>query len=112
MSEKMVMDYIGIGRRIRRARKAERMTQEALSKAVGISISFLGHIERGTRKMSLETFSNLCKYLRLNPYYVLNGVQGPELSIIQELEIQNAITNLTDELIERVMGIYFVPYDD
>ena len=41
--------------RIRRARKAAGMTQADLAEKLGISTSFLGHIERGTRKASLDT---------------------------------------------------------
>lgn len=51
------IDYERIGLRIRKARKEAHKTQEQLAEDTGISVSFLGHIERGARKMSLETFS-------------------------------------------------------
>lgn len=35
------------------------MTQAELSKLSGISLSFLGHIERGTRKLSVDTLARL-----------------------------------------------------
>ena len=47
--------YEEIGRRIRNQRKFRRMTQQQLSELSDISPSFLGHIERGTRKLSVET---------------------------------------------------------
>lgn len=31
------------------------------------SLSFLGHIERGTRKLSVETFISLCEALECSP---------------------------------------------
>jgi len=40
------MDYKSLGMRIRKRRKAMRMTQEELAKKLGLSLSFLGHIER------------------------------------------------------------------
>ena len=52
-----------IGKRIRDCRKLRRMTQAALAEEAGISLSFLGHIERGTRKLSVETLYALCKAL-------------------------------------------------
>lgn len=52
-------DYAAIGRRIRKLRIAQNLTQERLAEHAGISASFLGHIERGTRKMSLETLIHL-----------------------------------------------------
>ena len=55
------LDYAKIGMRIRQVRKAKGWSQDVLAKKCGISMSFLGHIERGTRIMSLETFVNLCE---------------------------------------------------
>jgi len=57
------MLYERIGRRIRAQRKLKRMTQETLSQKAGISLSFLGHIERGTRKLSVDTLYALCMAL-------------------------------------------------
>ncbi len=54
------LDYGKMGMRIRQVRKARGWSQEDLAKKCGISMSFLGHIERGTRIMSLETFVSLC----------------------------------------------------
>ncbi|MEA5069461.1 MAG: helix-turn-helix transcriptional regulator, partial [Christensenellaceae bacterium] len=53
------MDYRSLGMRIRKQRKNLHLTQEELAERAGISLSFLGHIERGTRKASLETLVSL-----------------------------------------------------
>ena len=57
------MLYQRIGKRIRAQRKLKGMTQEQLSQTAGISLSFLGHIERGTRKLSVETLYAICMAL-------------------------------------------------
>ena len=49
------MLYKKIGEKIRYRRILKQMTQAELSAAADISLSFLGHIERGTRKLSVET---------------------------------------------------------
>ena len=49
------MDYAALGKRVRTRRKMMGLTQEALAEKLGISCSFVGHIERGSRKMSMET---------------------------------------------------------
>ena len=51
----MPVDYVIIGSRVRRRRKELGLTQEQLSEMAAISTPFLGHIERGTRKASIET---------------------------------------------------------
>ena len=43
------LDYGKMGNRIRRIRKVREWSQDKLAKKCGISMSFLGHIERGTR---------------------------------------------------------------
>ena len=47
------------------------MTQEQLAEKLQLSTSFLGHIERGTRKASLETLIALCNALDVSPNYLL-----------------------------------------
>lgn len=66
------IDYSLIGQKIRRARQNLNLSQEQLAEACDLSASFLGHIERGTRKMSLETFAALCAALNLTPNYLLS----------------------------------------
>ncbi len=57
------MDYEGLGRRVRRARKLAGMTQCECAERLAISTSFLGHIERGSRKASLETIIKIANEL-------------------------------------------------
>lgn len=47
------------------------MTQEQVAERSGISLSFLGHIERGTRKASLETLVSICNVLKVSPGVLL-----------------------------------------
>lgn len=68
----MTIDYKDMGQRVRRLRKQMGVTQEELALKVGISASFLGHVERGSRVASLETFVALCNVLRVTPQYLLN----------------------------------------
>jgi transcriptional regulator with XRE-family HTH domain len=53
------------GRRLRRLRLARDITQERLSESVGISITFLGLIERGLNAPSFETIEQIAKVLRV-----------------------------------------------
>ena len=57
------MDYEKLGKQIRDLRKFHDMTQSQLAAEAGLSTSFLGHIERGSRKASLETFVALANAL-------------------------------------------------
>lgn len=57
------MNYDDLGKRIRLLRKQRGMTQEQLANETGMSPSFIGHIERGTRKVSLDTLSLIAEIL-------------------------------------------------
>lgn len=67
----MQLDYSDIGRRIRIARSETGITQGELAKRMGVSPSFVGHLERGTRQASLETLVNLANELDLSVDYLL-----------------------------------------
>lgn len=53
------IDYVKTGMRIRQARRQKGWSQEELAARCGISLSFMGNLERGSRSMSLETFVKL-----------------------------------------------------
>lgn len=72
------IDYGKMGMRIRQVREAKGLSREALAKQCGISLAFLGHIERGKRSMSLETFANLCSALGAKADELLWGI--PQMS--------------------------------
>ena len=67
------IDYFDLGRRVKGLRRQQNMTQEELAEKLEISASFLGHIERGTRIASLETFVALCDVLDATPNHLLAG---------------------------------------
>ena len=63
--------YKMFGERVRGQRVLAQLTQEKLSQLSGISLSFLGHIERGTRKASLDTVVKLANALKVSPNLLL-----------------------------------------
>lgn len=67
----MAMNYEDLGKRIRECRKHKKLTQEQLAEMTGISASFLGHIERGSRVASIDTLVALCNALSVKSDYLL-----------------------------------------
>jgi transcriptional regulator with XRE-family HTH domain len=66
------MDYADIGRRIRIQRRYLNITQGELAKRIGVSASFIGHLERGSRQASLETLVALANELDVSTDYLLS----------------------------------------
>ena len=59
----MELDYQAIGIRIRRLRKAQGLTQQALAEISNQEPSNISHIERGATKLSLPTIVNIANAL-------------------------------------------------
>ena len=60
------IDYVALGRRIRAERRRQDLTQEQLAEMADISESFMGHIERGGRVLSVETLIRLANALNIS----------------------------------------------
>ena len=65
------MDYKRLGRIVSEERKKMGLTQEELAEMIGISTAFVGHIERGTRVLSVQTLWRLCGALNLSSDFLL-----------------------------------------
>ena len=74
-----MVDYKDMGARVRKLRRSEGYTQEELAEKVGISASFMGHIERGSRIASLDTLVLLCNVLKTTPNHLLEASLESEL---------------------------------
>ena len=70
------MDYERIGKNIRVLRKRKQYTQASLAEKTGISTSFLGHVERGSRVASLETLASLAEALGVSLDVLVHGQNG------------------------------------
>lgn len=69
------MNYREIGQRVRALRKQRHITQAEMAEQLEISTSFLGHIERGTRILSLETLAKIAKLFVVPVDYLIFGEQ-------------------------------------
>ena len=60
------INYPFIGQKIKSLRTQAGLTQEQMAEKCGISTSYLGHIERGSRKLSRETAAKIADCLRVS----------------------------------------------
>ncbi|MEY8319183.1 helix-turn-helix transcriptional regulator [Oscillospiraceae bacterium 50-58] len=82
------MDYKKIGKRIRNLRQQQGYTQEALAEAVDRSVPYVSHIERASKKASLETISRIASALNVTVDFLLTGTQSvDETAFFPEMEM-------------------------
>ncbi len=89
------LNYAKVGARIRQARKEKGWSRDVLAKKSGISLNHIGHIERGTHRMSMDTFVNLCRALATNADVLLWG--NIQKKLTEEQKIQRQMEQADDE---------------
>ena len=69
------MDYIMLGKQIREIRRQRHLTQEKLAEKVDLSVPYISHLERGSKKPSLEVLTRLAESLGVTVDQLLTGNQ-------------------------------------
>lgn len=102
------IDYADIGRRIRRVRKMQNLTQEMAAEKCDITAAYYGNIERGDKKMSVETLAKVSKGLKISVDYLLFGDEQDKLAEYLS-EIQQTVDEKQMEkyltIIKAVAGV-------
>lgn len=89
--------YKRFGERVKGQRVLAQLTQEKLSQLSGISLSFLGHIERGTRKASLDTVVKLANALKVSPNLLLQDSLEDDL-----LDFSTQVTPVQADMLREI----------
>lgn len=85
----MELNYSLIGARIRKIRKAKKITQDRLSELSGISPQHMSQIESAKTKLSLPTLINICNAL---------GITADD--ILCDVLTVNTTKQITDDIAE------------
>lgn len=97
-----MVDYEAVGRRLKAKRREKKLSQEELAKAVQISVSFYGNIERGKRIPSIDTLVALANVLGVGTDYLLTenltAVQYQPISRSDSLRIRGYLREIIDHL--------------
>ncbi|MCC8046442.1 MAG: helix-turn-helix domain-containing protein [Clostridiales bacterium] len=80
------LDYKAIGKRIREARRAQKLTQEEAAERCDITSSFYGNVERGDKKMSLETLAKISRGLSVSADVLLFGSSASSSEMLSDLQ--------------------------
>lgn len=63
--------YSKLGKKIYALRKGIKLSREKFAEKAGINDYYLGEIERGEKKASIDTLLKICKLLKLEIYELL-----------------------------------------
>lgn len=95
---------VQFGERLKKARNAKNLSQQALADIIGKSLNTVGLYERGLRQPSLETLCLLADTLHVSVDYLLARVESPR---IEQAAAPSGGLNLEARLerIEKKLGL-------
>ena len=87
-----------IGKNIARYREAAGLTQATLAEKIGISTAFVSRVERGQKKMKVETLYATAKVLNVS----VDALLSTESSAAQLANINQLLAGQSDEYLEGI----------
>lgn len=69
--ENKIINLKVLGENMKKYRVEEKLTQEKLAALTGLSVQYVGNIERGNATASLETVMKICEALKITPNHLL-----------------------------------------
>ena len=96
------MDLTIIGKRIKTAREAAQITQEALAEAVGCTAKHIGAIERGIKTPRLDTFIIIANTTGVSADYLLQDLLNKPVDSLAG-ELSAAAAPLSPEMQRRIL---------
>lgn len=86
---RMIIDYMLIGKRVRKARTDKNISQELLAEKIDVSVVYLSRIENGKARPSLTIIMKIAFVLNQNPGYFLSET-------VYEAPVQHEIAHLLE----------------
>ncbi len=80
----MSVDYIMIGKRIKNARKAAKLTQEQLAEKINVTVGYVSQCERGISHMNLEKLSEVADVLECDLSLFVSGTSTKNNDYLHE----------------------------
>jgi transcriptional regulator with XRE-family HTH domain len=106
----MDFNYVAMGQRIKSARKKKKLTQEQLAELCDLSTAHIGHVERGSRALSIETLVKLALVLDVSTDYLLLDVMADKDTIFEKITI--SFGDHPKERVERFYNIVKILSDN
>lgn len=68
--------------RMRQIREQAHMTQEKLADELGVSVNYLGEVERGRKTLSHSLANRFCSYFHISYDYLYRGIPSADWNIL------------------------------
>lgn len=92
-----------LGKNIKQYRTQNRLTQEKLASITGLSIQYVGNIERGNTTASLETIMKICLALKITPNQLLLSSSNTTTNAFNE-QILDSLSDKSPQFIKHILA--------
>ncbi len=99
------LDFKEIGIRVRSEREKYGLTREGIAEIIGLSPFYIGQIERGDRRMSLETLYKVSDSLNISIDFLLKGEYSYIENIIVNQVLMDNLKNQTNVDIQEIISL-------
>jgi len=96
------LDYYKIGQQIRKLRRAQGLSQEALAERIDISTTHMSHIETGSTKMSLQVLVDIARALDVRTDDILNPSAAKGAALEEVAAVFDSCTGKQSKVIADV----------
>ena len=91
-----------VGRRIENLRHDRKLTQAQLGRIVGVSGQYVGKIEKGLNKPSVELIDAICRATGVSIDYILFGVSNPYNNVALLMELSPEQLEIGFDILKRL----------
>ncbi|GKX27558.1 transcriptional regulator [Vallitalea longa] len=98
-----IIDLNILGKNIKQYRIQKELTQEKLAGLTGLSIQYIGNIERGNTTASLETIMKICLALEITPNQLLITSSSTTPNALAE-QIIDSLSDKSPEFLKHIIA--------
>ncbi len=102
------MNRVALGKRIRESRKKMGLTQDALSERAGITLYYLGELERGEKTPGLDVLISISNALNVScDYLLLDSIDTSSVYVDSYVSKKlSGLTNKQKAAVEAIIDAY------
>lgn len=111
-----MINYVAIGRRVKKFRLQAKITQSTLAEKAGVSISYISQVECGTTEVSLKRLEDIANIINTELLYLISDPDDDPHVVLLEINriIKNWSVEQTDTLLKIIeeLNKCFYPKND
>jgi len=105
MEKKFILDYEALGEKIQQRRLSLQMSQEEAAEKSNLSTGYYGNVERGSRKLSLETLIKISNALSLDLTNLFLDSADIEDNETLQTELKNIFAGKTSSQVDYLINL-------